>query len=401
LIGITSYARGGTRLSFSVPCEYVDAIRRAGGVPVVLPPVLGPVREARRGVRPHLPRQRDVHPEHYGGDDHDANYGTCHERDAFELVMARAALEARHADHVRLPGMQVLNVALGGDLIPHIPDVFGTRVSIVRPVQSDRALGASRGSHLARIYGGTAATVQSVHHQAVGRLGDGLRAVAWADDGVVEASSRSTIASSSPCSGTPSWTSSRTSRRTRCSTRWSCEAEPMARLAMPSRVATARESDQNCQATGTRGSGEYEQKYPVRTAATRCCPSAGLRPTIFFTTAPTVRLTLTRVRSATEAAVRLRRGRRRGRAAAQEVDLLSARAARSKSLNRRASSSASGGLERRLRRTGRLVEQRQHRLRRSPAVGRTRHACKVNDVELATWMPEKFWSSASLFVSFN
>ena len=46
LIGITSYARGGTRLSFSVPCEYIDAIRRAGGVPVVLPPVLGPVREA-------------------------------------------------------------------------------------------------------------------------------------------------------------------------------------------------------------------------------------------------------------------------------------------------------------------------------------------------------------------
>ena len=190
LIGITSYARGGTRLSFSVPCEYVDAIRRAGGVPVVLPPVLGPVREALDVVSALIfPGGGDIHPEHYGGHDHDANYGTCHERDAFELVMARAALDRDMPIMCVCRGMQVLNVALGGDLISHIPDLYGTQVihrtpevqAITHPVRIDPK------SHLARVYGDTSATVQSVHHQAVGRLGDGLRAVAWAEDGVVEA----------------------------------------------------------------------------------------------------------------------------------------------------------------------------------------------------------------------
>ena len=129
LIGITSYARGGTRLSFSVPCEYIDAIRRAGGVPIVLPPVLGPVREALDVVSGLIfPGGGDIHPEHYGGNDHDANYGTCHERDAFELVMARAALDRDMPIMCVCRGMQVLNVALGGDLISHIPDLYGTQV---------------------------------------------------------------------------------------------------------------------------------------------------------------------------------------------------------------------------------------------------------------------------------
>jgi putative glutamine amidotransferase len=190
LIGISSYARGGSRASFSVPCEYVDAIRRAGGVPVVLPPVLGPVREALDAVAGLIfPGGGDVHPEHYGGNDHDSNYGTCHERDAFELVLARAALDRNMPVMCVCRGMQVLNVALGGDLIPHIPDVFGTRVIHRTPeVQAiTHAVKIAPESHLARVYGGTSALVQSVHHQAVGRLGDGLRPVAWAEDGVVEA----------------------------------------------------------------------------------------------------------------------------------------------------------------------------------------------------------------------
>jgi putative glutamine amidotransferase len=191
LIGISSYARSGQRLSFSVPCEYVDAVRRAGGVPIVLPPVLGPVQEALDAVSGLiLPGGGDIHPEHYGGDDHDANYGVCHERDHFELVLARAALE-----RTELPvlcvcrGMQLLNVVLGGDLVPHIPDVYGTTVvhrtpdvhAIPHPVD------LAPESRLARVYGARSVVVQSVHHQAVGRLGDGLRAVAWAADGVVEA----------------------------------------------------------------------------------------------------------------------------------------------------------------------------------------------------------------------
>jgi putative glutamine amidotransferase len=191
LIGISSYARGGQRLSFSVPCEYVDAVRKAGGVPLVLPPVLGPVHEALEVIDGLiLPGGGDIHPEHYGGDDHDANYGICHERDHFELVLARAALERPSFPVLCVcRGMQILNVALGGDLIAHIPDVFGTQVIHRTPdVQAlPHPVDLAPGSHVARVYGGRSAQVQSVHHQAVGRLGDGLRAVAWAADGVVEA----------------------------------------------------------------------------------------------------------------------------------------------------------------------------------------------------------------------
>jgi len=190
LIGISSYARGGTRLSFSVPCEYVDAVRRGGGVPIVLPPVLGPVHEALDAISGLiLPGGGDIHPDHYGGDAHEANYGVCHERDHFELVLVRAALE-----RARLPvlcvcrGMQILNVALGGDLVQHIPDLFGTtvvhRTPDVQPIPHEVAIAPD--SRVGRVYGAKA-TVQSVHHQAVARLGDGLRPVAWAPDGVIEA----------------------------------------------------------------------------------------------------------------------------------------------------------------------------------------------------------------------
>ena len=190
LIGISSYARNGTRLSFSVPCEYVDAIRRAGGVPVVLPPVLGPVPEALDALSGLIfPGGGDINPQHYGGDDHDANYGICRERDHFELELARAALERGLPVVCVCRGMQLLNVALGGDLIAHIPDVYGT--SVVHRTSDVQAIphpvSIANGSHLERVYGTTSATVQSLHHQAVGRLGDGLQAVAWASDGVVEA----------------------------------------------------------------------------------------------------------------------------------------------------------------------------------------------------------------------
>ena len=93
LIGISSYGRAGERQTFSVPCEYVDAVRMAGGVPIVLPPVEGETPEGLDAVAGLiLPGGGDVDPEHYGGGHHDANYGISQERDRFELTLARAAL---------------------------------------------------------------------------------------------------------------------------------------------------------------------------------------------------------------------------------------------------------------------------------------------------------------------
>src|SRR5438046_1887949 len=96
--------------------------------------------------------------------------------------------------------MQLVNVALGGDLLSHIPDHFGDKVRHrhpeLRPVE--HLVNIEPASRLARILGATELTVHSVHHQAVGRLGLGLRAVAWSPDGVIEAVESTRLTPSPP-----------------------------------------------------------------------------------------------------------------------------------------------------------------------------------------------------------
>jgi putative glutamine amidotransferase len=191
LIGISSYGRAGQRQTFSLPCEYVDVVRLAGGVPVVLPAVEGDIPEALEAIEALiLPGGGDVDPAHYGGARHEANYGISAERDGFELALARAALARPDLPILCIcRGMQLLNVALGGDLLSHIPDHYGDEVAhrhpelrpVPHPVRIEPA------SRIAGILGATELTVWSVHHQAVNRLGKGLRAVAWSPDGVIEA----------------------------------------------------------------------------------------------------------------------------------------------------------------------------------------------------------------------
>lgn len=191
MIGISCYARGGARESFYVPTEYVDAIRLAGGAPMLLPPVEGE-GEVLEGLDALvLPGGGDIDPVHYGDDDyHPSNYDVSPERDAFELALVRAAVRRPGLPLLCIcRGMQVLNVALGGDLVQHVPDRYGERVlhrdperkPVEHPVRIDPA------SQIAHLVGGTNVVVRSFHHQAVDRLGEGLRAVAWAEDGVVEA----------------------------------------------------------------------------------------------------------------------------------------------------------------------------------------------------------------------
>ena len=191
LIGISSYGRAGQRQTFSLPCEYVDVVRLAGGVPIVLPAVEGEIPEALDALDALiLPGGGDIDPAHYGGARHEANYGISAERDGFELALARAALARRDLPVLAIcRGLQLLNVALGGDLVSHIPDHFGEKTvhrhPELRPVP--HMVQIEPGSRLAGILGETELEVQSVHHQAVGRLGGGLRPVAWSPDGVIEA----------------------------------------------------------------------------------------------------------------------------------------------------------------------------------------------------------------------
>ena len=191
LVGISSYARAGQPPAFSIPTGYVDAVRRAGAVPIVLPPgEPAPACLLDTVSALIVSGGGDINPNAYGGRHHETVYAVCEERDAFEFALARAALA-----ETRLPmlcicrGLQVLNVVCGGTLHVHLPDHYGERVAHRVPPRdtSMHAVRIDPDSRLARILGTCTAEVRSWHHQAIDRLGDGLRPVAWAEDGVIEA----------------------------------------------------------------------------------------------------------------------------------------------------------------------------------------------------------------------
>ncbi|HKB32092.1 MAG TPA: gamma-glutamyl-gamma-aminobutyrate hydrolase family protein [Streptosporangiaceae bacterium] len=193
LIGITSHlepARWGDWVREAVvsPASYARAVHRAGGVPVVLPPIPGNgVVDLVRGLGGLiLSAGSDVDPHVYGEQPHERTSDPDSRRDRFEVSLIRVAIEAKLPFLAICRGMQVLNVALGGSLIQHLPAEVGHDRHAPGP--------GAPGSHGVRISGdgklggilGTTAAVTASHHQAVRRLGDGLVPVAWADDQVVE-----------------------------------------------------------------------------------------------------------------------------------------------------------------------------------------------------------------------
>jgi putative glutamine amidotransferase len=190
LIGISAYDFAGSPAGFYLPRGYVDGVRAAGGHAVILP---GPEADAEAlldridGVL--LSGGGDIGPARYGGGEHPSIYHVCDERDAFEIELAALAL-ARDVPMLSIcRGLQVLNVALGGDLHPHLPDAVGERVVHRGPERNPvrHPATVTPGSRLAEILASESLTVLSRHHQAANRIGRELRAVAFAEDGVIEA----------------------------------------------------------------------------------------------------------------------------------------------------------------------------------------------------------------------
>lgn len=173
-----------------MPCDYVDAVRAAGGIPIILPPIDGDVPEAFAAIHGLiLSGGGDIDAAEYGQSAHATNYDVNPERDRFELTLARAGLALGDLPMLCIcRGMQVLNVALGGDLVQHIPDRFGEQLlhrhPERKPIPHDVEMDIE--CALSNLACGPL-TVKSWHHQAVDQLGRGMRAVAWAPDGVVEA----------------------------------------------------------------------------------------------------------------------------------------------------------------------------------------------------------------------
>ncbi len=191
-IGVTTYHRERDgRSRFSLPDAYVEGVRVAGGRALLLPPgEPDPIGVLDRLDALVLTGGGDLHPEILGESAHGTMYSFCEERDRFELALIRAALARDLPVLAICRGMQILNVALGGDLHLHLPDVVGEDVTHRRTQDDAAAHGVrlSPESSLAALYAGASlGHVASWHHQAVRRLGEGLEPVAWADDDVVEA----------------------------------------------------------------------------------------------------------------------------------------------------------------------------------------------------------------------
>ena len=178
-----------------MPDTYVGAIRRAGAVPALLCPAADVSAEALLDAFDGLVLTGggDVDPRRYAGEPHPSVYGIDPDRDAFEIGLTLAA------DRMDLPtlaicrGVQVMNVAFGGSLLQHLPDVPGLLPHGIPGRDRGGAVHSvkvSAGSRLEHAFASDRATCSSHHHQGLDRLGEGLSAVAWSDDGLVEAVER-------------------------------------------------------------------------------------------------------------------------------------------------------------------------------------------------------------------
>jgi putative glutamine amidotransferase len=193
LVGITTYVEparwGAWELpSALIPYMYVEAIERAGGRALLVPPSTEAVEETLDALDGLLfSGGNDLDPSVYDQEPHPETRGTRLERDRGELALLDGALARDMPVLAVCRGSQVLNVARGGDLVQHLPEVVGDERHKHTPgVFADHDVRVEDDSKLGRVLGGRAA-VKSHHHQGYGRIGEGLREVAWADDGTVEA----------------------------------------------------------------------------------------------------------------------------------------------------------------------------------------------------------------------
>src|SRR3954447_21431316 len=180
------------RREMALGLTYLRAIERAGGIPVVIPPLpidaIPPLLAHLSGVL--LSGGPDIHPDAYGESPHPEIGPTWRDLDATELALARQSIANGVPMLAISRGAQALNSARGGTLFQHLPERFGRAIQhrqLADGPASTHPVEVADDSALARALGCSELDVNSYHHQSTSGLGRGVRAVAWAPDGVVEA----------------------------------------------------------------------------------------------------------------------------------------------------------------------------------------------------------------------
>ena len=195
VIGITTvHSKNETSESLSIGMNYIQAIRRAGGLPRLML-----VTEETSEIEEQFSScdgllfigGPDIDAHRYGLENHPEMHLLCPEHEDFLMTLAEHAIH-----HTRKPvlgiclGNQVLNVACGGSLFRHIPEDIPNALQHTRTAEGQRVrhqVTFTQDSPLKDIFGCEAMETNSSHHQAVNQLGKGLKAIAHTSDGVVEA----------------------------------------------------------------------------------------------------------------------------------------------------------------------------------------------------------------------
>jgi putative glutamine amidotransferase len=199
-IGITaatedvSYGAWDEVPAFISPASYVQAVQRAGGRPILLLPDPEDAEDPN-GILDLVDAliltggAGDVNPALYGEELHHETGPIQNERDAYELALARAAVERGIPTLGICRGMEVLNVVYGGSIEQHLPDVLGHEEHRHTPgTYADHEVRLAHGSLAARAAGSESTPVKSHHHQGIKEVGSGLEVTGWAaEDDAVEA----------------------------------------------------------------------------------------------------------------------------------------------------------------------------------------------------------------------
>lgn len=192
MIGITTYHRD-EKGDLKLPFAYADAVRRAGGIPLLIPPGEERVTQLLDWIDGLiLSGGGDVDPALYGAQTCHEVYWVDEERDRSEIGLIEAMLRNQKPLFCICRGFQLLNVALGGSLITHIPSVLPDAIDHRQPPDQpygpiEHGIDLYESAKLANLLGTSQFRAASWHHQALDHVAPDLRVVARAEDGIIEA----------------------------------------------------------------------------------------------------------------------------------------------------------------------------------------------------------------------